>query len=304
MALTMPQKLTAKLLFFVSYILYPKYPTYFFVSYMYFVHVELRKLKLYFDVIPCPNELIQHYIDFYSESALDINNTVIISQKTAQKLKKNCFNLAFINSQADKNDFRIVHTLSIPDIIDKDMLMSENLYHNINRTKNMNKMRITSINTKYIKIAKEAEVALISSQNEINNAFIDILLKNYFQTPRLLYKHDVFSINVQIYAPELVCSSFQLLNIKELYFKCKKVSSEQVSDSVSGLFCVNGETTLIQNTNVRCYLPLSIFKLCINDTLVLNLKYEDYLISKCPYGLEKYLKEIEKAVMLFISKSK
>lgn len=301
MSSKMPAKMKAKLLFYVSYLLHPKHPPYYLPAYMYFVYLQLKKLQSYFDAIPCPIALIQHYLDRNTEKSIDVNNTVIISDKSSTKLDDNSFNLGFINSNADET-FRIVHVLKISNIEGNDMLMSENLYHNINKTKISNKMRLTSIDLKYIKIAKEAEVALINTQYEINNEIVDILLKNYFQTPRLLYKHDVFSINVNLYSPELACSSFQLLNIKELHFRCRKVSTEQINDSLSGLFCINGETTMLQTPNVRCYLPLSIFKLCGVDYLSSSVKYENHLISKCPYGLESYVKNIEKAVMPFIPK--
>lgn len=304
MALTMTNKISAKLLFYVSYLLHPQYPSYYLPTYLYFIYLQLRKLQSYYNVIPCPMMLIQYYIDSYSENSIDVNNTVIISKKMITNLKKNKFNFAFINSSAQKNDFRIVHFLTVPNIDGKDMLIPENLYHNIRKTKISNKMRLTSIDSKYIKIAKEVEVTVINTQQEISNNVIDMLLKNYFQTPRLLYKHDIFSINISSYAPQLACSNFQLLNVREVHFKCKKVSSEQIKDSLAGLFCINGETTLLQMPNVRCYLPLSLFKLCSYDNLCPTMNYENYLIPNCPYGLEKYQKMIEKAILPFIPKSK
>lgn len=299
----MPQ-ITLKLLFYISYILHPNYPIYFFPAYMYFVYEQIKKLNSFLDVIPCPYELIHHYVKNKSNNCLDVNNCVIISEDVEKKLKTNSFNHAFINVRGNKDDFRIIQTVSISNIGKNDLLLSENLYHNINKQRNINKMRLASIQLKHIKIAKEVEVSLINTQHDINNEIIDILLKNYFKIPRIMYKHDVFSVNVNLYAPELVCSSFQLLDVQNIYFKCKKVSSEQTNDSVSGLFCVNGETTLIQSANIRCYLPLSIFKLCDSDNLAPDVKYEDCLISKCPYGLESHLKDIEKAVLTFIPKSK
>lgn len=300
------EKLTVKVLLYLSYILFPKYPTYFFPAYMHFIYLQIRKSKLFCDAIPCPSNLIQFYINSFSEISIDVNTCVIISQKVFNELKKNSLNLAFINTRGNQTDFRIVQTLMVPNIEQNDMLMSECLYHNINKTKNINKMRLTSINLRHVKVAKEVDIALVNTQYELSNEILDSLLGSFFQTPRILYKHDVFSINMKDYAPEMVCTNFSFSNIGNIFFKCKKVSSEQIGDSMSGLFCVNGESTLIQSNNVRAYLPLSIFKLCDNSDSFndINLKYEDCLISKCPYGLEKYMKDIEKAVLPFIPKSK
>lgn len=299
-----PQKMTVKLLLYISYVLHPKYPSYFLPAYMYFIYIHLRKLKSYCDAIPCPIELIQQYINNYSEIAIDVNNCVIISEKVSKELRKNKLNLANINTKLNESDLRVIQTLIAPNVEENDLLMSENLYHNINKARNINKMRLSNVNLRHIKIAKEVEIALINTQYELSNDILDILLENYFQSPRLLYKHDVFSINLQEYAPEIMCTNFTISNLNNVFFKCKKLCSEQVSDSMSGLFCVNGESTLIQSANVRCYFPLSIFKLCDSESFKSDIKYEDCLISKCPYGLEKCFKEIEKAVLPFIPKSK
>lgn len=300
-----PQKFSIKSLLYISYILHPKYPIYFFPTYMYFVFLQVKKQKTCCNVIPCPFELIEHYLNKYTDSAFDASNCVVVPEALTKDIINNSFNLVKLHLKNNNADFRIVHAIPESSLTANEILVSENLFYNINQVNYVNKMRVSAMNQSYIKIAKDVEVALINVQHEINHDIVNNLLKNYFQTPRILYKHDIFSVNLAKYAPQYVCSSFQLSDIENLYFKCKKISSSTVDDSLSGYFCVMGESDLRQGANIRGYLPASIFKLCNKDCLLNDdAPYEECIISNCPHGLGDSMTNIEKAMHPFLSKSK
>lgn len=270
---------------------------------MFYIYIRIRKQKSYCCVVPCPSELIEFYLKDNTDLSFDENNCIIIPENQVKSVINNSFNLVKIHLKNYDEDYRIVHVIPISNLNQDEYLMSDVLFYNINQLNYVNKMRLSPVSQHCIKIAQDLEIVLINTQHEINNGVIDMLLRNYFQTPRILYKYDTFSINIAKYAPDFVCSNFQLTDIENLYFKCKKISTNTLNDSLSGYFCVKGETTLKQTANIRGYLPASIFKLCNKDVLRRNVQYEQCIISKCPRGLEEFLQRIEKAVQPFLPRS-
>lgn len=297
-------KFKLKTLLYISRLINPKYPAYFLPTYLYFVYrFATKKRKMSICTIPCVSQLIEHYLTEYADSAFDENNCVVIPEQADKNLINNSFNLVRVNFKNNEQEFRIAHAVPIVNLQNDELLMSEVLFNNLNDNHEyLSNIQLCPINQKYIKIAQDVEVALINTQHEINHGIIDMLLKNYFKTPRILYKGDIFAVNIAKYAPDFICSSYEL-NFEFLYFKCRKISTNSIDDSLSGYFVVVGESTLKQGPNIRGYLPISIFNFCNKDVLENGGNYADCLISKCPRGLEEYLEKIDKGVRPFLQKS-
>ena len=143
-----------------------------------------------------------------------------------------------------------------------------------------------------VKFAAEAKISMISNPYDTTNDMISTLLENYFSEPRLLRKTDIFGIDVK------ECVSDQVYlhsnsSVSVIYFKVNtiKVNNKDCTSSVSA-YILHGETTLIQEANIRSYIP--------RKHLYLDGTAEE-LIEPYPPSFAAPLEHLERCILPFIN---
>lgn len=285
-----------KVLFFISKILFPQLPSHLYIIYtfIHFCKVCHQKRKYQLEAIN-DNSINGAPLKQYP---IDENYTVIINTKL---LKGNTDALLEVK-YAEKLFQRNVK-LQISDSVDKQkILVPQTLLFNIlNNGKSIHYMHeeltacIKGLSCGKVGVAEEIHLALVSSPYELDNSSINLLVKNYFHHPKLIYENDIIEINLRKYSIDLPDCMNKVFNMdNRIHFKCTKLIKGQ--KNYFGKYAVLGETTIKQVANIQSFLPS-----CIEiKQLSFNVNDNKY----CPNGLKDYATEIEAAVKPFLVKSK
>lgn len=154
------------------------------------------------------------------------------------------------------------------------------------------KVQIFPLTTKHLEIIKEIHFALVNSPLEVGNANLELLIKNYFKTPKLVYTDDIVKINIKKYAPEFWTYSTKHSNMPDfIYLKCIKLTVSSNSSTL-GQLCIFGVTDIKGLPNVHSYIPP-----LLKVNLVPDRKPKDIFFY--PSALQKYFFSIRRAVMPF-----
>lgn len=143
--------------------------------------------------------------------------------------------------------------------------------------------------------AKKAAVSLVTSTHNYSDHLTRILLETYFATPRFLRTNDIFCTNVKEFAPEFFYTN-ECPNLTRLYFKVNLVDDK----FCPGKYILKGETELVQQNNVRSYVP----KQTLHETTKVEFEFAKNYKDNCPPGLHTSLLELEKCVAPFLQKGK
>ncbi|KAI4472009.1 aaa-family atpase [Holotrichia oblita] len=291
------ENVNVKVVLYASKVRFRRYPAVMYPFYMYLIYKFLLKKRKRFKIITLPDELILHIFHKYSiKSNQDSNKCVIVPKRFATDIELD----DYVNIT---DDFARKLVQIFPFDIPGDLIyMSETLRHNLDKINLKEPVRLTPIDRASIGIAKEVEIRLISSGNEISNHMCDILLKNYFRSPKLVQKNDVLSVNVKQYAPEFIYNNYKTNSVENVYFKYVRIKSDTNEDCTGSYFCVKGETELRQSAHVQDYLPAK-FKRFIAEKFKDN-GIEQAVINRCPYGFENRLDNLRKAVKPFLKRRK
>lgn len=282
----------AKVLFYVSKIMYPKYNPFWFVFYMYLSYFNVMKRKVTYILLPKPNKYILDCVSAEPINFSDVNNTVVVYE---QNLYKTDRILRLFCSKRKK--YRIVRVVPSP-LCQRDLIIcSETCHDNLkNCGFDTSSLKLLSFREHLVGFAEEIDVSLINCPYDISNAVVDGVLENYFKTPKLLNKGDIFEIDVKYFARELFYLNNKINQVKSVYFKCNRLLFRNLEVEGS-YFCVIGETAIKQSANIQSFVPLK-------SSRAINKQNHGFgEVPLCPYGLQSYLENIKRAVMPFLRKS-
>lgn len=311
-------KLYYQILAFVSKLIYPSFPCYFFPSFLLIqVYNELVKLKKNpkFRVIPLPNEF---YNKIVSSQPFLGDHFGFVSDEIFDKYeldsKQNWLNVVFGNgngscSQNSKQSPDIVQTIlskpnssvvvpiiAVAKCQKNWFFVSENCYQNWcikNKIRDTQPLLINlqkkSLKQILPKLATRATVFLIKNPYDLNLEVTDEIITNYFSTPRVLYRNHTYAIllNEDQVGPTLYSQNFHtFLHLKKIYFRCVHLES---SDNQFENFAIvaKGATTLHQSTSINYPIPRQFL--------------DDFsFISACPWGLMRHFKYIKSCILPFV----
>ncbi|KAK2582112.1 hypothetical protein KPH14_004484 [Odynerus spinipes] len=176
----------------------------------------------------------------------------------------------------------------------------ENLFH---RTELDDKLFLMPVSDNIINFATEVKVSLISNPYDCSTSLIDELLQNYFAEPRFLRWNDIFSIDVKEYAQD---HTYCITPIPStMYFKTISQKHDNSGNCVNNRssFIVQGETTLIQESNIHSYIPCKASYL-LPEQLLLLLADKDsdynYFLEIYPSSLVASSSSLKDCILPFI----
>ncbi|KRT81409.1 hypothetical protein AMK59_5431 [Oryctes borbonicus] len=285
-----------KIILYASKIRFKKYPAVFYPFYMYLIYKYLLKMGKKFKIRTVPDDLIFYILNRYSVGCQDPNTTVIVSRGFAASVDLGDF--AKIKGDLVKKSVQ-VFAFDIPDDV---VYISETFRFNTDKFNLREPVTLSPLHPVSIKIANEVEICLISSGHDITNRMCDVLLKNYFRSPKLVQKGNIIALNLKQYAPEFSYTSYKTNSVEYVHFKYLKIKCGDDEDCAGDYFCVKGETELKQSAHAHGYVPAKFerFLQCKFE----NNGAEAAVINKCPYGLEDTLDSLRRAVSPFLKHSK
>lgn len=291
----------AKVLLYVSRILFPTYPGYYFPCYMVLQYCEINSRKKEYHVLVVPDKLLSDALKrTVKDTCVDVNNCIVMKAKS--------LNLCFVNVRALnklQEKFRVVQAveLAVESLSNNEMLLSETLHYNIKCLKETSSaVIINSVNIRNIKTASEVDISQVNSHCDISSLVTDTILKRYFCTPRLLYKNDIISIHLTEYGAEFLYTYRHLSELSTIYFKCNRIDCGEDLDCEGCYICVADETCLKQSANVQSFIPQR-HKTVLRYHCSNNDDIKQRTIDSYPYGLSRYFQDFEASVTSFLSQS-
>lgn len=189
------------------------------------------------------------------------------------------------------------------------ILVNETVYHNIKTTlfgplSDANGRLILCVRrsdqilrgSKFVlRHATKAVVSCVEQPQAIDNGILSACLTGYFQVPHHLHKGDIFKVELSKHAPEVTLAPGKFA-MKDVYFLVKSIDGESYdgvrnSGESFGFLIAKGETTLVQDVNVHCFLPSS---------TLLSISTLSSPIPKYPEGLKKEYDKLIKATLPFL----
>lgn len=204
------------------------------------------------------------------------------------------------------DSIRIVPVFGSKLVTENVAITIESEYHNILSTFELNKCENITVTfhtvpslEKAPKIAATAEVNLIVNDFDLENDFIKEVLNNYFEVPKLVTVHDIFSIDL---SPKITAKyHHKYLDLVEstgkLFFKCKKLDgdSDKNIDIFQAYFIVKGITQLTLGENLHSLKPKDEYvKLQPQSHCLFSLK-------ACPHGLRDKFQQIQDTIRPFLT---
>ncbi|XP_076245751.1 peroxisomal biogenesis factor 6 [Calliopsis andreniformis] len=261
-----------------------------------FVYYILLKLKVLIEMTFNWNTLSDKAFknvmkQFYDEENyyLDCDSCILANVKCFKIYTPTWF---YICSKASLRKYKVL-VVPMNNNDTNEIFVSEVMRHNIENALwcNVDTSFLFPIKDDTVRFATEAKVSMISNPYESANDIISALLRNYFSKPRFLGKNDLFGINIKEYiSDELYVYSNPLLSV--IYFKVNSIKVKDKHCTVSsGAYILYGETTLIQEPNVKSYLPKKHRDLD---------QAKEELTEKYPICFTKPLKHLEHCILPFI----
>lgn len=314
-----------RILAYVSKILYPSYPCYFFPSFLliqtYNKLVALKRNPKY-RVIPLPNKFYNILVKnqrfrsdhfcFVSDELYDKYDILEDSNRTV-----NWLNVVFGNGNnnstrassqssdivqtilAKPNSSILVPVIGVQRCQKNCIFVSENSYHNWcikNKVRDAHPLLVQLQPFNYHqylpRLATRATVFLVKHPYELPFDVTDEIITNFFSSPQVLYRNHTYEIlldqtNV---SNAVYCEYFEtLIALKKLYFRCVQLeSSENPYENYAVV--MKGQTTLHQSTSINY--PVS-------------RQYLDgfAFISACPWGYLSHFNYLKKCIMPFIGEN-
>ncbi|KAG5864633.1 hypothetical protein JTB14_031601 [Gonioctena quinquepunctata] len=259
---------------------------------MYVLYCRTVKRKIKYKVKCVSNELIQHCLGI-EKCFNDVNNTVVVNSDNVYP----CDKLLRLIGEENCNH-RYVYVITERDCEKDQMLVSENLHHNLCNKKFSSPLRLLNFHLSSVRFADEISISLVSLPYDINNSICDSVLERYFKTPKLVNKGDIISIDIKYFATDLFFLNTKLNNVENIFFVCKKIVIQNV-EVEEGCCCVIGETAIKQDVNIQSSIPkkLTNFIRKEDGTLIKE-------VPSCPYGLQENLENMQKAIRPFMGRRK
>lgn len=305
---------------YVSKVLYPSYPCYFFPSFLLiqtFNELVLLRKNPKFRVIPLPNKFYAVLIKnqpFLSDHFCFVSDEVFDKNKLNKE--RNWLNVVFGSNengdQHTKQSSDIVKTIlfkpnasvlvpvvAVAKCPKNCIFVSENCYQNW-CTKNKirdQKPLLVNLQKKNAeqnlpRLASQATVFLIKNPYELPLDVTDEIITMFFSTPRTLYRNHTYEISLdenQI-GTALYSQYFYIISqLKKLYFRCVHLGSEDYQfENVAVV--MKGVTTLHQSTS-------------INYPISRQFLDDHSFVSACPWGLIRYFNYLKSCILPFIGNS-
>ncbi|CAG9816067.1 unnamed protein product [Phaedon cochleariae] len=278
----------SKVLFTALKLIYPKYHPIWFIFYMYVLYNRTVKRKTKYKIRSVPIKLIEKLVKA-NNFLDDVNNVLLVNKHNVYRSDK--LLLLFCERNCK---YRSVHILPISEW-EKDVVgLSETLNENLENVKIHSPIQLLASSMNKIKFAEEINISLINSPLDINHSVTDAILERYFKKPKLVNKGDIIEIDVKFFAEDVLLLNNKLSNVESIYFKCNKVIHGNV-EVFETYYCVIGETSVSQSVDIQSFLPKKIAKIVSKDNP------SSFRIPLCPYGFEKDLEKIQRAVKPFIT---
>lgn len=284
---------------YICHILFPKYPSYYFCCFMLLRYCRLRLSHKRFKIVSQPAQFIQVLLDELSlETCVDINSCVVVG---AQQLLSSFAKLKDSDNSESKPRFVQIFSVSNSIVKKNEIHVSDNLKFNLTHS---NKIRddvnVSFANASEAPLASDVEVSQVHTFCDIASEVIDTMLKQYFATPRLLYKDDIVSIDVKEYAGQRFFTNKQVNEVRTVYFKIRKIllnDHDQLSYSDCAI-CVADCSGLKLSSNVQSLIPEA------RKLVAYNFYNDNYsTIDSCPFGLTEYFEDLKASITPFLKKS-
>ncbi|XP_044727852.1 peroxisome assembly factor 2, partial [Chrysoperla carnea] len=233
-------------------------------------------------------QLSKHYVN-------DIENCCLISN-TNYKLYQYFYGEKNIARITNQQNSRVIVVYPTSFLNDSKIYVTEQFFSNFNEPKTIVTLKDVNIN-QFPKIATKVLVSFVNNNLDVSNALLERLLFNYFKTPKLLYKNDIFEISIKETCSDIL---FTKVEASKYFFKCVNILGTN-NVTLKKCFCINGETELSLTHNIQSYIPKS-FNLVTNpnELEVLN----DFLLDRCPFGYKDYETILLDCIKPFLSKNK
>lgn len=316
--LTSSTKWFYQTLAYVSRILYPSYPCYFFPSFLliqtYNELVVLKKNPKY-RLVPLPNKyytVLARSQPFQSDHFCFVSDEIF--DKFDMNINQNWLNVVFRNTEngptrkspdivrtilSKPNSSVLVRIIAVEKCQKNCIFISENCYQNWcmkNKVRDAQPLLINlqrlSIEQNLPRLATRATVFLIKNPYEIPLDVTDEIITNFFTNPRILYRNHTYEIVLdehQVGTP-LYSQYFHIfVPLKKIYFRCVHLESVECKTE-SFAVVAKGVTTLHQSTSINY--PIS--QQCLDDF---------GFVSACPWGLMRYYNYMKSCFKPFIGNS-
>lgn len=278
----------------ISIILFPRFPCYFFPS---FLLIQVCKIigQRGFRLLPAPRQLINlltkgeffkcdHYC-FVSESIYDeyIRLKDLNWINLVFNGKKDANNLTSSSSTSINDEDNIVQTIlnkpntsilmpviSISNCQSNCVFVSENCFQNLLAKYKLNEGEKTFVSLQSIgddqavpRMASRATIFLIKNAYDLSFDATDEILNKYFSEPRILYRNHTYQISLDTLSLDsnIKAKYFSVFNdMKSIYFRCLHLESKDNPFEIMAVV-MKGMTTLHQTTSISYPIP----RQCLDD---------------------------------------
>lgn len=267
-------------------------------------YVKVQNANKNYKIKAMPDKFMNILLKYkINDTCCDTNNCVVLSNKMLKIIgvrNKNFMKIRCKTSKTDKE--RIVRIFYTGIDSSESLNLSDTFLHNFGIEKIEQNVHLIHIKNLRLKVATEVDISLISVHSGISTAVTDDILKQYFKTPKLLYRNDIIAIDIQIYGSEYYYTNKQVNETPTIYFKCNRIVLEHNENYDGPCICVSDQTCLKQSADVQCFLPRTLSNLVLVEKEKQGeiLKMDVVLIDMCPFGLNFYAEEIEKAIVPFL----
>lgn len=310
-----------------SKLIFPKYPCYYFPSFLLIqIYNKLVSFKKNprFRVLPLPNKLyaILSKREFFQCDHFCFVSDEIYDRYVAGK-KLNWLNLVYNNDNTSStiasggkrkskspdivetiltkpNASILVPVLSVAKCQSNCIFVSENCYQNLcTKYRILNEGQVFSVQLQsmtaeqYVpRLATRATVFVIKNAYELPLDVTDEILSNFFLLPRILYRNHTYEIvlDEKLLGVALYSQYFHVFSmLKKIFFRVVNLESSDYAFENMAVVS-KGATTLHQSTSIN--FPIA------------RQYLDDYCyVSACPWGLLRYYNELKACILPFVGMS-
>lgn len=266
-------------------------------------YIAIQRANKNYEVKAIPDEFMSILLKYkMTNTCCDTNNSVVLSNvvlKDVGVLGKRFLKIRLKTDNTIKE--RIAQVFSVDMGTSEAIKLSDTFLHNFGIANIQQCVNLIYVKDPPLKVATEVDISLFSVHNGISTVVTDDILKRYFRTPKILYRNDIIAIDIQIYGAEYYYTSKQMNEMRTIYFKCNTIILEENKNHDGPCICVSDQTCLKQSADIQSFIPRRLSNQQLIEEDIVQL--DGALIEVCPYGLDYYVNDIEKAITPFLDKS-
>lgn len=288
---------------FISKLLYPKYPSYFFPIFLYIEFVKKLKFE---NMIPDKNQLAlkaipnKLYDVLISDEVIKSEHIAFVSKSIYENYVDDQFNYLYLKlhnvSSVDKKlDQQLIKLQCWENIDPNTIFIKENFYENFKDLNNLKtdivygSLRQMPTSSSFPKIATKASISIIKLSYELSNEYLDHVISKYFESPRLLYRNYIYEINLdeQILGTYHFSKNHQIsTQLNRIHFKVATLTTKDCDLEYAAVVAKNF-TNLQSSETFLSPIP--------------KQRFDNFcFVTKIPYGLEKYYYDLKSCLTPFI----